>query len=125
MVISIVGNVKQDFIETIEHYLSMDIKVNSQTITQPRPAFHANHINQTKETEQAHICLGYEGGVGMEDKLIYPMMIVNNVLGGSMSSRLFQEIREKDGMAYSIFSYHSSFLDSGLLTIYAGTSNIS
>src|SRR5690625_8039224 len=46
---------------------------------------------------------------------------MNNVLGGSMSSRLFQEVREKQGLAYAVFSYHSSFLDNGLLTIYAGT----
>src|SRR5699024_1311848 len=49
------------------------------------------------------------------------MLVVNNVLGGGMSSRLFQEIREKRGLAYSIFSYHASYLDSGMLVIYVGT----
>src|SRR5699024_2287973 len=51
----------------------------------------------------------------------YSLVILNNVLGGSMSSRLFQEVREKKGLAYSVFSYHASFLDNGLLTVYAGT----
>ncbi len=113
---------KEDFIETVAHFLQMPSNKNRDSSPQlTKPIFYANHSSQTKETEQAHICLGFEG-VGIESDEIYPMMMVNNVLGGSMSSRLFQEIREKDGMAYSIFSYHSSFLDSGLLTIYAGTS---
>src|SRR5690625_5803292 len=49
------------------------------------------------------------------------MSVINNVLGGGMSSRLFQEVREKRGLAYAVFSYHSAYLDSGLLTLYAGT----
>ncbi|SHN16779.1 M16 family metallopeptidase [Gracilibacillus kekensis] len=122
IVVSIAGNVQNDFIKTVEHLLSFNTHSSDLSkIETEKPLFYSNHVSQTKETEQAHICLGYEG-VGIEDDQIYPMMMVNNVLGGSMSSRLFQEIREKEGMAYSIFSYHSSFLDSGLLTIYAGTS---
>ena len=46
---------------------------------------------------------------------------MNNVLGGSMSSRLFQEVREQRGLAYSVYSYHSSYKDNGLVTIYGGT----
>lgn len=49
------------------------------------------------------------------------MVVLNNAIGGGMSSRLFQEIREKRGLAYSVYSYHSSHADSGLFTIYAGT----
>jgi predicted Zn-dependent peptidase len=49
------------------------------------------------------------------------MHIVNNILGGGLSSRLFQEIREQRGLAYSVFSYHSTYVDSGLFAIYAGT----
>ncbi|WP_058307766.1 M16 family metallopeptidase [Gracilibacillus massiliensis] len=122
IVVSIAGNVQDDFIKTVEHFLSINTHSSHPSKNEAeKPIFYSNHVSQTKETEQAHICLGFEG-VGIEDDQIYPMMMVNNVLGGSMSSRLFQEVREKDGMAYSIFSYHSSFLDSGILTIYAGTS---
>lgn len=57
--------------------------------------------------------------VGHDD--IYSLIVLNNILGGSMSSRLFQEVREEKGLAYSIFSYHTSYEDSGVLTIYGGT----
>ncbi|MGP4040249.1 M16 family metallopeptidase [Gracilibacillus sp. D59] len=122
IVVSIVGNADHRFIKVVEDILSVE---RNKTLPDKKyvskPAFHSKQISQTKETEQAHLCLGYEG-VRIEDEHEYAMLIVNNVLGGSMSSRLFQEIREKAGMAYSIFSYHSAFIDSGLLTIYAGTS---
>ena len=48
-------------------------------------------------------------------------ILINNILGGSMSSRLFQDVREQKGLAYSVFSYHSAFQDSGIVTIYGGT----
>ena len=53
--------------------------------------------------------------MGHED--IYNLIVLNNVLGGSMSSRLFQEVREQRGLAYSVFSYHSSYEDTGMLTL--------
>ncbi|WP_145756724.1 M16 family metallopeptidase, partial [Bacillus licheniformis] len=52
---------------------------------------------------------------------IYDLIVLNNILGGSMSSRLFQDVREDKGLAYSVFSYHTSYEDSGMMTIYAGT----
>jgi predicted Zn-dependent peptidase len=51
------------------------------------------------------------------------MILLNNTIGGGMSSRLFQEIREKRGLAYSVYSYHTSYADSGLFTVYAGTAS--
>ncbi|MED4994924.1 M16 family metallopeptidase, partial [Bacillus safensis] len=60
-------------------------------------------------------------GLPAGDKGIYDLIVLNNVLGGSMSSRLFQDVREDKGLAYSVFSYHSSFADNGMLTIYGGT----
>ncbi len=122
IVVSIAGNANSNFIKTVQDTLSVERnQILADKNSASKPVFYPKQISQTKETEQAHLCLGYEG-VGIEDNLEYAMLIVNNVLGGSMSSRLFQEIREKEGMAYSIFSYHSAFVDSGLLTIYAGTS---
>ena len=60
-------------------------------------------------------------GLPAGDQGIYDLIVLNNVLGGSMSSRLFQDVREDKGLAYSVFSYHSSFADNGMLTIYGGT----
>lgn len=74
-----------------------------------------------RETEQMHVMVGVPG-LAQEDDDIYAMHIINNILGGSLSSRLFQEIREQRGLAYSVFSYHSTFADTGLFSIYAGTS---
>ena len=76
---------------------------------------------QKKETEQMHIIIGVPG-LGQDDEDIYAMHIFNNILGGGLSSRLFQEIREQRGLAYSVYSYHSTYVDSGLFAIYAGTS---
>lgn len=52
---------------------------------------------------------------------MYTLVSLNNILGGSMSSRLFQDVREQKGLAYSVFSYHSAYQDSGIVTIYGGT----
>ena len=119
IVISVAGNVDESFVKAIEESFSSLQGVRKETEA-PQPVFLANTINRNKEIEQAHFCLGYEGQ-SVSDKNTYSLIILNNVLGGSMSSRLFQEIREKQGLAYSVFSYHTSYLDNGLLTIYAGT----
>ncbi|MBE0343183.1 insulinase family protein, partial [Paenibacillus sp. 28ISP30-2] len=66
------------------------------------------------------ICLSLPG-FATGDDLQYAMVLLNNAIGGGMSSRLFQEIREKRGLAYSVYSYHSSHADSGMFTLYAGT----
>ncbi|RYG73833.1 insulinase family protein [Lentibacillus lipolyticus] len=121
VVISIAGNVDDSFIYTAEEYFSaFQQKTCHEQVM--RPGFLGNNIEKAKDTEQAHLCLGYNG-LPIDDEHMYSLIIMNNVLGGSMSSRLFQEVREKQGLAYAVFSYHSSFLDSGLLTIYAGTGN--
>jgi predicted Zn-dependent peptidase len=73
-----------------------------------------------RQTEQAHIVIGTEGlPRNHPDRFVFA--IIDNLLGGGMSSRLFQKIREEKGLAYSIFSYHSMFADTGLMAIYAGS----
>jgi predicted Zn-dependent peptidase len=121
VVISIAGNVDESFVQEVEKkfgsYQSNHTKSGYET-----PNFHDEKIARKKETEQAHLCLGYNGlKIGHENS--YDLIILNNVLGGSMSSRLFQDVREEQGLAYSVFSYHSAFKDNGLLTIYGGTGN--
>ena len=73
-----------------------------------------------KETNQVHLCFNTRGN-GVKDDMKYPGAIISSVLGGNMSSRLFQKIREERGLAYSVYSYGTAFLEGGLFTIYAGT----
>ncbi len=77
-------------------------------------------LNQPKELEQAHICIGGPG-ISQIDPLRFAAYVMNTAVGGGMSSRLFQEVREKRGRVYSIYSFISSFLDCGSFGIYAGT----
>ena len=73
-----------------------------------------------KDMEQVHICLGGEAVSQASDER-FAYAILNTILGGNMSSRLFQEIREKRGLAYSVYSFVSSYTDSGLLGVYVAT----
>jgi predicted Zn-dependent peptidase len=74
----------------------------------------------TRDTEQAHVVVGVRA-LSALDPDRYALTILNQVLGGGMSSRLFQEIRETRGLAYSVYSYQASFDDAGYLAVYAGT----
>ena len=74
-----------------------------------------------KNMEQVHLTLGTEG-VSFKDDRRFALTIMNAAFGGGMSSRLFQEIREKRGLAYTVYSYHTSLANTGLFGIYAGTS---
>jgi predicted Zn-dependent peptidase len=78
-----------------------------------------NTVVVHRDTEQAHIVLGGPG-LGRHDDRRFALGVLNNVLGGGMSSRLFQEIREKRGLAYSVYSYASQHADAGLIGVYAG-----
>lgn len=73
------------------------------------------------ELEQVHLCLGVPA-LPLTDRRRFAVSLMNNVLGGGMSSRLFQNIREKQGLAYAIFSEINTYRDAGMLSVYAGTS---
>jgi predicted Zn-dependent peptidase len=73
-----------------------------------------------KETEQYHICFGAPG-LRRDDERRYPMAVLDAIFGGSTSSRLFREVREKRGLAYSVGSYNEQFTDQGLVATYVGT----
>ena len=119
VVISIAGNVPESFIKNAEEFFG-SYEASKEKMEYVKPDFHATTASRKKETEQAHLCLGFEGlQIGHSD--VYSLIVLNNVLGGSMSSRLFQEVREQRGLAYSVFSYHSAYRDSGMVTIYGGT----
>jgi predicted Zn-dependent peptidase len=76
-------------------------------------------VVRNRETEQAHVVVGGVG-IGRNDDRRFALGVLNNILGGGMSSRLFQEIREKRGLAYSVYSYSSQYADAGVIGVYAG-----
>lgn len=81
--------------------------------------YERSYTVRVKDIEQSHICLGRRG-IPLDDELYYASSLLNNIMGGSMSSRLFQNIREEKGLAYSVFSSCSSYVDTGSYIIYAG-----
>jgi len=87
-------------------------------IAKPEP--HQGLNVHLKDLEQVHLCFGTLG-VPYDHPQRYTFHVLNTLLGGGMSSRLFQEVREKRGLAYSVYSFQSCFLDTGLLGVYAGT----
>ncbi|MFC3746345.1 M16 family metallopeptidase [Paenibacillus sp. GCM10012306] len=118
-VISVAGNINDELIGLLEqHFGTFDNHGTSASLSVPE--FHGELLFHRKKTEQNHICISLPG-VRSGDPLQYAMVLINNAVGGGMSSRMFQEIREKRGLAYSVYSYHSSQADSGLFTVYAGT----
>jgi len=86
------------------------------------PAEYPVLLVRTKDLEQSHVCLG-GGAYPQNHAQRYAALVFNTLLGGSMSSRLFQNVREKRGLAYSVGSSLSAFRDAGLLSVYAGCSN--
>jgi predicted Zn-dependent peptidase len=80
----------------------------------PRASFHS------KSTEQYHLCLGAPGIARMDERR-FALRVLDTIFGGSSSSRLFQEVREKRGLAYSVYSYASHYVDTGQIGVYVGT----
>ena len=85
------------------------------------PAFQRDVRVYSKDMSEAHLCIGVPG-VAQASGERYAFFVLNTILGAGVSSRLFQEIREKRGLAYSVYSFTSSFIDTGLWGIYAGVS---
>lgn len=119
-VVSVAGNVEEAaLLELLESHFG-GFSNHAETPAPETAAFQGQYIFYKKKTEQNHICMTFPG-LSNKDKQLYAMILLNNALGGGMSSRLFQEIREKRGLAYSVYSYHMGYADSGLFTVYAGT----
>jgi len=85
------------------------------------PDFQYNRKVYTKDLSEAHICIGVPG-ISQVSEDRYALFILNTILGGSVSSRLFQEVRENRGLAYSVYSFTAMYLDTGLWGVYAGVS---
>ena len=88
--------------------------------TAPPARYEGGEVREERDLEQAHLLLGLPAFSYLDDDF-YALQVLSAMLGGGMSSRLFQEVRENRGLAYSVFSFASSYVDTGLLGIYAGT----
>ncbi len=121
MVISVAGNVESSKIkDTIEKYLDNHGRGESEC-GNFEPSANKTFIKLLdKKTEQVQICLGVPG-ISYHDPHRYTQNVMNSILGGGMSSRLFQTIREEHGLAYSIYSYPSNYSDTGSYSIHIGT----
>ena len=121
LVIAAAGNLTHEQLVELSQLYWADVSGKSQTVVDPTPTFVAARLLQEKDIEQLHVCLGTPG-VAHDSPQYYASHVLNTILGGGVSSRLFQSIREDRGLAYSVCSYPSSFRDTGLMTIYAGVS---
>lgn len=118
-VVCAVGNINhEDFVKMVEARMG-DMQRHAHFVMD-KQIYTGGFYNEKREIEQAHVVLGFEGEA-YSQKNYYPAIVFSTILGGGMSSRLFQEIREKRGLVYSVYSFSNSHTQSGLFGIYAGT----
>ena len=119
MIISAAGKIDHDeFVESIKQACINLPKGESDD--REKAIYKAGEYREQKKLEQIHLLLGFEG-IDYHHEDYYSLMIYSSLLGGGMSSRLFQEIREKRGLVYGISSFSSSYSDTGIFGIYSGT----
>jgi predicted Zn-dependent peptidase len=122
LVISAAGNLQHDSVRDLVTRAFEKLHASGETFQDRPPRVVPQVIVRSKELEQSHVCLGTSSyPQNHQDR--YVSYILNTVLGGSMSSRLFQNVREKRGLAYAVFSGLSAYRDAGNITIYAGCAN--
>jgi predicted Zn-dependent peptidase len=127
LVVAAAGNLDHDTVVAQVHRAFQDAGALRDGEARPRPPRTGQRAIRAagrvevigRRTEQAHVVLGMPG-LSRHDDRRWALGVLNTALGGGMSSRLFQEIREKRGLAYSVYSYTSSFADCGLFGVYAG-----
>ena len=118
-VISIVGNFNFDKLIALLNVKFNNWNVNSSNLHYDNPDMNYSVLTKNKDIEQVHLSIGLNGiELGNED--LYTLLAINNIFGGGTSSRLFQKIREEKGLAYSIYSYPSSYKNTGVFSIYVG-----
>jgi predicted Zn-dependent peptidase len=125
VVVAAAGNVSHEELQrllvkaqrkAVESSVSKGPRVRPALVKAPAPSLRF----QRKDTEQYHVCVAAPG-ISRSDKRRFAASLLDSILGGSASSRLFQEIREKRGMAYAVYSFASQYTDTGQLGIYIGT----
>ncbi|MFR3298672.1 MAG: M16 family metallopeptidase [Fusobacterium sp.] len=121
IVISIAGNFSyEDISEILNNGLGTIENISPEREYNGAMEIRSIENKITKDTNQIHLCFNTKG-CSLTSDIRYEVAIISNTLAGNMSSRLFQKIREDRGLAYSVFSYTSSFEEGGLFTVYAGT----
>ncbi len=121
VVIAAAGNVDHDLL--VEYFRPFFEPIPDQDSSSPKrlsPSTTPTVASYPKELEQVHICLGAQAS-SLSGEERFAELIFNTILGGNMSSRLFQEIREKRGLAYSIYSHINAYMDTGVIRIYVAT----
>src|ERR1700687_5087327 len=123
LIVSAAGNLDhENFVELVEKYFE-HVKPAKNALHSPQPkTFSRINLRNKKSLEQVQICIGVPSHP-MAHERRYASYILNTLLGGGMSSRLFQNIRERQGLAYSIYSDLNPYRDTGSLCVYAGTSS--
>ena len=122
IVVSAAGNLEHAQIEALAgKWLTDGSRDGAPRSPAPAPGRRGQRVAfHSKETEQYHVCLGGEG-IARNDERRFALSILDAILGGSTSSRLFQEVREKRGLAYAVYSWASQYQDTGQVGIYVGT----
>ena len=119
MIISAAGKINHEsFVDSIKKVCTN--LPNGGTSSREKANYKSGEYREDKKLEQIHLLLGFEG-IDYHDDDFYSLLVYSSLLGGGMSSRLFQEIREKRGLVYGISSFSSSYTDTGMFGIYCGT----
>jgi predicted Zn-dependent peptidase len=121
IVIACAGNFEHDQLVSVLNKDLGNLRRGSEPERDAPPEFHNRVEVFNKDLSEAHFCVGIKG-IPHASRERYCLYIINTILGAGVSSRLFQEIREKRGLAYSIYSFVSSYIDTGVWGIYAGVS---
>jgi len=120
LVLSVAGNIEhQTVVEFAKKNLSNIPK--GKRSEKETANYSGGEHREERDLEQVHLTFGFKG-ISYLDEDVYKVQLLSCILGGGMSSRLFQEIRENRGLAYSVSSFNSSYLDSGTFTVYSATS---
>jgi predicted Zn-dependent peptidase len=119
MVLSGAGQVEHQHLVDLAGELFAELPLGAAPAVEPA-AYRGGELRQVRDLEQAHVILGLPAFSYLDDDF-YALQVLSAMLGGGMSSRLFQEVREKRGLAYSVFSFAAAYRDAGVLGIYAGT----
>jgi predicted Zn-dependent peptidase len=122
LIVSAVGNLEHERVRDLVEKKFGSVAKTGEPFTEQAPKVVPKILIRNKELEQSHLCLGASSYPQNHDDR-YSSYVLNTMLGGSMSSRLFQNVREKRGLAYAVFSGLSAYRDAGSFTIYAGCSN--
>lgn len=120
IVISAAGNLDPDAFLVLAKSKLAELPAGEDNPTLAPPAVKVDSKEMRKDVEQVHFCIGGDS-VSVYSPDIYPIAVLDAVLGGGMSGRLFQEIRERRGLAYSCSSYNLSYSAAGMFTVYGGT----